>query len=490
MPVTKDGSIYINTTEFSQGQANTPFAGIGNARNVDMLNVPGSARVAYRTQLLFTPSGLPTAIVRDVSGNTYVGTETGNLYKNGVLLQGGLNQVYDMKIYKNYLFVAHSTQISLYGPLTTAPVWLANWLGTLSGNPSLVSGYNHPLWAATDDKVYVGNGNNLGAISSFVAAASGVNPTASYNSAAVPIPDGKFIRSLTQLGINLVMGMQAGSGMYDYAYGIGDIYYWDKSSTAVHLPQIYQESGVNQMLQVGNQLYVHAGIYGNIYNTNSSNFTLLRQLPYNYVKTSSIFTYPNAIGKLGNEIVFGTCGGGDGTPSVHGVYTMTDKGISYLRNTISTGNYGQTNQIKIGAILTLNSGPYKYMLIGWQDGSTFGVDEIDSFAYPTGAILESQVYRVGTVTQKKSFGSFEYSIARPLTAQQSIVVKYRLNTSADWTTLGTFTSSNTASGSLSHSVNANIAPAENIQLRIELNQARLGSTFGDNIDLLEVRLLT
>jgi hypothetical protein len=176
-------------------------------------------------------------------------------------------------------------------------------------------------------------------------------------------------------------------------------------------------------------------------------------------------------------MLFGLSGIGN-TDTTYGVYAMSltpaDMGdgvqVKYpvvMRNSISTGNTGQSQQLSIGFLYPTSA---DQLYIGWQDGTTYGVDVITSTVtsgYNT--VIYSKYYNIGTNLKKHTFKRMEIFLSDPLLDGQSIRISYRENLGDTiWHTIGTYTS---AQFGVNNSYNclANVASKINIQFKIELN---------------------
>ena len=479
----KDGSIVLNN--FQQGQAESPYIGYAKMQCVNLIDTQGVVKIQPRTVLKYATNGLPTAIVRDIYGNEYVGTDTGYLYKNGVVLQSGLTRVFDLLIFKGYLLIFRDTVIDCYGLLNSAPTYFSSW------KTGLTTGYWHKAIADPDNDIFITNAGSVAKITSFVAGIPTVAPTATLTVAEKDLPTGEYARTLAMKGIFLAIGTQAGSAYTDVEYGIGNIYFWDRGSTLFEDNFLqFNENGVHQILNIGNSLIVHAGTHGNIYETNGVSIGKPKKINFNIENNATTLPLPNAIAQIGDEILVGTSTNSDSFPSLstHGVWTV-NKGASSIRNIISTDGVGASQNLVIGSILTVDSGANKTILIGWRDGSSYGVDEIDLRLYDDyQTVIESQIYRVGEYLNKKPYSHLEILIGEPLVSGQTIRVSYRTNLTDSFTVLGTYTTSNTDSGQVViMDSTISIVDAILLQLKVEMKQATT-STYLDNISLMEVRL--
>ena len=113
----------VTFNSWPKGQTKHPINGNGLLRNVEVFENPGIVKLQPRSVLdsTITPTALPLAEEIDIYGNVYTATgETGQgtIYKNGVSIQSSLSNVWDIKIYKDYLWVRYSSVVSAYGPLS------------------------------------------------------------------------------------------------------------------------------------------------------------------------------------------------------------------------------------------------------------------------------------------------------------------------------------------------------------------------------------
>lgn len=476
MAQTKD--LVINN--FQTGIGESHYTGFGRMQNLEIFQVPGSFKMKYRSVLSFTPVGLPMAIVKDIYGNVYVGTDQGYLYKNGTILGTPKSVIWDLKVWNNYLFITYATTMDVYGPLdsggaTTFP----NWLGL-----SLVSSYGHGMLPLQGNTMYICNGGNVATITSFAAGAVGVAPTATYNSTAIPLPSGDYARCLAELGRTILIGCQSGASFYDlYTVSQSNIYPYDLGTLTLGYAIAFEENGINQMFTQGNIAYVNAGIYGNIYRTNGSSVDFYKTVLFGRSFGETITPYPNAINYVNNELLVGTAYAGSSATSLQGVYSIRPGGKLNFR-TISTTNTGSTQPLKIGAIYPTGQDT---MLIGWQDGTTYGVDTIDFNTFVNSAYFESQVYKVGTYTDNVTYEHLDIQLTRPLITGQQIKVYWRDGINSSWILMATFTSASVQSGSTALYSKAIITDANTLQIRCELSQPT-STVFPNNIEVTEVRI--
>lgn len=489
----EDGTIQINGSDFLKGQAPSPHTGLATVRNLELFEIPGIAKIQKSTTSHRTVSGIPVSILK-YGGYEFVLTENGYFYKDGVEVDATLRtysgNFSDAKAYKDYIIVTGNAYTHIYGPVSSGAAQFFHAWNPGGGTISFTQSYRHQIVVGQDNIVYFTNGNTIGSLSSFVAGAPGVAPTATWNSAALTLQDGHYARCMIELGKYLAIGSQGGSSSADFLYGVGNVFFWDRSSTSFGLPSQLYENGVHQMISLGSELIAHAGSYGNLYRVTPSSSSFYKKIPFNVDGNATITAYPNAIAKVGNEVLVGTTTASDGYPSVttHGVWSVLN-GNAYLRNVISSGNIGTNNPLYIGCIVPYtNSAVEKNFFTGWRDGNSYGLDEISSYPYSNyTAFLESELYQVGTRRNPKTYEHLEVALAKPLVSGQYVRVSYRKNLTDNYTVIATLDYSSTSVGKTTHLVKALIADAQFIQLKVELSQDNGTSTL-KNVQLREIRL--
>lgn len=488
----KDGVVTIS--EWYKGMVRHPIYGFGLLQNIEVFENKGLALIKNRAtpDTTISPTQLPIAEVYDEYGNTYTltgSTGAGTCYKNGVSIQAGLTNAWDLKIYKDYLWVRHSTVMSCYGPLNNAPQWFGNV------DTGFVSAYNGHLLVGQDDALYSGNGNNVAKITVTSSGTPGVAPTLSSNKTALDLPDGQFVSCLEEYGTKIAIGTHSGPSYSSRNnFNNAHLYFWNRQLGTLgnpglaDLPIIFSENGVNAIKQHANRLYVSVGEHGNIYATDSTNYVQIASIPYSpvgYSYSSTVFSNAMNISVKGNLIVGLS---GDLNPlSRVGIYeiNLETNAVSYFTtSTMDVGTLQTPTPYKIGFI---NFKDFQTTKIGFSNSNTYLVDTSDYKLYPSyGGVIETQLIKVGTYDIKKTFQRIEFSLASPLVSGQNIRISYRKNDTDSYTLLGTWGFS-TLGSVISFSDSAPIDGAEFIQLKIELDQS-LSTLFGYTIKLISVTL--
>jgi len=486
----KDGVLTFGGN-WQNGQVKHPIYGFGLLQNVEVFENPGIVKIKNRSVLNsnISPNQLPVAEVYDVYGNTYTLTgETGNgsCYKNGVVIQASIGFGWDLKIYKDYLWIRHSTFLSAYGPLSSAG---AQWFPYI--DTGYATAYRGGLLIGQDDFLYTGNGNYVAKIEVTASGTVGIAPTLSVNKTALDLPDGQYVSCLEEYGTKIIIGTHGGASYFDRGnHTIARLYPWNRQLGTLgnpglaDLPIIFSENGVNAIKQHANKLYVSAGTQGNLYVTDSTNYVRLPPLPYtksgvNYAST----VHPNAIDVSPKGTLLVGLTGDLNAYSKPGIYeiNIADSNYAISFRTPTSFNDGT---LKIGFI---NSVGYQTINVGWSNGASYGVDTTDFRLYTSyGGIIETELVKVGQYSDKKTFEHIEWCLAEPLVSGQNIRISYRLNSQSNYTEIGTWGFS-ALSGVISYQDIAALADAEYVQLKIELDQA-LATIYGSNVNLISVRL--
>jgi len=466
-----------------QGIAPSPHVGFGDIRNLDIYSVPGVAKL--NTIPVKKSSTTVDAQIKWIVRNPSAPEEIYAIDSNGVVYNSGDDgatwaELSDragagqgLAVWKDYLFVMLDTKIDTYGPLSGTPNWLEFQTDLNSDSlwqPALVS--------KLDDKLYIGGGRYISSLAEVSGQnfADGDSGTYTWTAKALTLPEDYRIKCLAEQGNNLMIGTWKGDDVFDNR--IADIFPWDGSSTTYNRPIILNENGVNAMINIGGYLYILAGIDGDIYKSNGVQAWKIAQIPQSIANTAGgkyIEPYPGAICSFKDRLFFGISSANiaDGM----GVYSLreTSKGnILNFEHTISTLTMGSANPLVIGALFPVTRDT---LLIGWRDNTTYGIDLTSPTSYLytttyTKTYFDSPLYQIGTHLNKRQFSHLEFVLAKELAASEGIQIKYRINLTDSWTTVGTYTTTNIGTGVTSYHTDVKIPACEMLQIRVEL----LGTT--------------
>jgi hypothetical protein len=411
------------------------------------------------------------------AGKVYKSTDSGGTWSliNGNTTTNSFGA--GLGIYKDYLFVARSSNLDVYGPLSGSPAWTNGWK-TLTATGLTSSTEFHPMLVGQDDTLYIGNEHKIASLTELTTFDPATSSTYTFNSSALDLPSDYRVRCLAELGTDLMIGTVRGGALTKNRSA--DIFPWKRSSTSFGLPIRLDNFGVHAMINVNNLLYIVAGIDGQVYVSNGTSTRQLRQIP-NFLSGldagSYIQVYPGAIihhkGRVHFAISQGTAALGN---DIFGVWSVTPNGVLTFEHQISTGTVDFTNTATIGALAPSNSGTY---LIGWQDNTSYGIDQTGTSSRYSSytAYAQSRFYRVGTPLSKTQFTELNITFDTPLASGDGVKIKYRSDLSASFTTIATIDFA-TYGAITSYNVPFSHPALTDIQFQIELTQnARLTSIY-------------
>lgn len=461
----------------SQGVGPSPHLGFEDVRNLDIYTIPGVVRL--NNPLAKKSASVVTGLVKWKVKNPLVSTQIWGVDDAGVVYKstdsgdtwavvagntaGGTGQ--GLAIWKDYLFVPRSTAIDVYGPLAGAPAWSNSWKtidADILWHPMLVS-FN-------DSMLYGGAGRYVFSLDEVTAAtfAPGTAASFSWTQQALDLPVNYRIKSIAELGNNLMLGTWMGTNIYDFK--VADIFPWDRSAVSFGSPLIMKENGANAMLNIDNQLYIQAGIDGKLFLSNGVSVSLIAQIPSSIANLEGggyIETFPGALVNYKGRPFWGvsstTAVGGLGVWSL----LQTSQGnVLNFEHTISTNSSGASNLLKIGSLL---SSTRDILLVGWLDNATYGIDKTDITTRQTGytGYFRTPLYQVGTTLVKKQYTQIMFQLVKALASNEGIKIKQRINLTDSFTTIGTFDFA-TLGAVISHNTEATVPGAEFCQFQVEL----------------------
>lgn len=296
-------------------------------------------------------------------------------------------------------------------------------------------------------------------------------------------------QSMAELGNEIIIGTNNNT-----------LYPWNQidvlPSTLISLP----ENNVVNMITVNNMVYVFAGSRGNIYLTNGSTASVVLKVPdycagiagspQTYVEP--FFTWGDAM-YLRGKVYFsiqdqyassstpvypakaGNCGGIWSFVPTQNFFYGQDTGLSLmLENRSSYGTYNGACSVLIPAYTQTSRGPQYWS--GWYSNitsSTYGIDYNDG-SISTPCVIETDLIPTGTMLNKQTFSQIEYKLSSPLQTGATISIKYRQNSTDEFTSCGSVISE--GDDGLSGYFSVNFEKGQWVQLQITLNPNGGGST--------------
>ncbi len=308
-------------------------------------------------------------------------------------------------------------------------VWVNSWdpsTGAPTATP-MDAGAQHFAYVATNNQLYITNGNSLARIFAPDPAAFDPTTPATYSFSA-------DILSLPVTDVALSLCEVGGGGTPQSTLLIGGaqnaIYPWDKLSTSFSLPIYVGESYIRKMVSVNQNAFIfpgNAGGRGRIYITNGSQADLYFKMPdYVFGEQDPYYEWGDAIFHR-NNLVFGCFVGkndGTGVLLVSQVFalnldTKAFRSISEILSSTAKGNA----TVLIGAN-NPNTKGFSY-IVGWDDnGSTPGIGYSGTTAgiNSTGGSILTDLIPVGSFLQKTTFTQIEYKLRSPLASGESIAI--------------------------------------------------------------------
>jgi len=465
------------------GISSSPHLGWGDMRNIDISSIPGIARlnnimvkkssstVVGRINWMVRNPATPAEVYAlDNGGKVYKSTNSGVSWAlmTGFTAGGHGN---GLAIWKNYLIVARDAYLDVCGDGSATGITNSNWSNSWQTIDS--DALWHPMIVSKND------GNLYGGAEKYVFSlleisgqtfAPGTGATFTWTVQALDLPSRYRIKCLDELGNNLMCGTWQGATTPSR---IAEIYPWDRSSSTFGQPIVMEENGVHAIKNINQTLYILAGIEGRIYSSQGLVANLIGQIPKSIVDTSgsiALTYFPGAIANYEGKLTFGL--GSASAIDGMGVWSLlqTSRGnILNLEHGISSGNWGASYALQIGALLLMDSDK---LLIGWYDATptaSYGIDLTNTAAFYTSyaGYLVSPFYVVGTNLKPRQFTQLEFQLAKPLAANEGIRVDYRVDLNASFTNIGTYTYASLGEV-LSHNAPATIPSSEFIQIRIPL----------------------
>lgn len=484
----------LTITAPSIGIGPSPHKGFADVRNLDIYTSPGTVKlnnlvakvssttVVTRVQWIVTNPATPAEkYALDTAGKVYKSTDSGATW---ALMTGNTQSSCHgngLAIFKNYLVVARDAFLDVCGDGTATGITNSNWTNGWKAIDS--DALWHPMLVSKNDNMlYGGAGRYVFSLDENTGQtfAPGTSASYTFTSQALDLPPNYRIKCAEELGNNLMLGTWQGTNLYDLR--IADIFPWDRSSTSFGQPISMNENGVHFLLNIGNALVVGAGIEGQLYLSDGVNATPIAQIPNSIANLAGgkyLEFFPGAVCNFKKRVFFGvSSGGSDTTIEGMGVYSLnrTAQGnILIHEHTISTGSDGNGEILKIGALHPITR---DNLLIGWQDATTYGIDNLTTSSYTTtyGGYYLSPLYTIGTHDHTRKFEELEIQLVRPLRSGEGIKVSYRDDLGDSFTDLLTWDYS-TYAGELSHNTTLH-KPTYDLpaSLHLQLKVSLTGST--------------
>jgi len=404
----------------------------------------------------------------DSNGRVWFGTTTLNLLHNSALDDGstalanangrGMTISAFSSTTAMFLFVFRNRlidAIDVFGSSNKkTPVWTNGWANDMNNGAG--SNNSHHAIFAQDNIIYYCDDRYIGSIkeNSGSTFALGDSGTYTHNTQSLDLPSYETAEWLEELGQELLIA----GGTWN------KIYPWDRVSDSFRIPLAVPENNVQRLKNVGGLVYILAGSFGIVYQTQGTYVQLFKEIPRHVTDNADTIqgiTW-GGIDSVNGALLIGMSVQTSGNS---GAYLIYPDGRLVLDQIPTTGSanvtaFGVTNYL------------YK---IGYN-GGVDNHSELDRYSSFEG-VVQSAFYKVATKTEKATYSVLEVVMAKPASAG-SIRIGYRTDTTSSFTTLSTFTADGSATTFKDDGIG--LIDIENIQIQIEIS---------DDPEIVEVRLL-
>jgi len=267
--------------------------------------------------------------------------------------------------------------------------------------------------------LYIGDGNQLAQVDNVT-----------FSASALDIKTPLRIKSLGKTNTDVLIGTYVADTVTET-----EIIRWNTWSVSFTSSDTIPENGINAFLPGDNFVIVQAGNQGNFYYYDGSKLELYKKLPGDWSPTKYGTVHPNAVGRIGERILFGLSNG-SGNPTEQGVYQFARNSRNYplildLPYPISERSTGSlvTSGIEIGAIQVVGNDIY----CSWKNSTTYGIDKLDYSNKLSLGYLETRTM----VVNREALSTFTKFVTAyySLPASTSIVMGYDKNHTGAYTTM-------------------------------------------------------
>ena len=242
--------------------------------------------------------------------------------------------------------------------------------------------------------------------------------TAAFNASALDLIPGNFAKCLEEDGDYVLIG----SARKDNAEQ-GYLWNWYNTADSWIKKKKLSSKGVNGLITTELML-AQCGIDGEVYFSDMDQKFPIFRFP------DGGFVLPGGVCDRKGLAMFGVSGNNSTKCGVYS-YGRGKKNLPFALNLDYVPSPGLLTTIEIGAIQMVNG----TLLVAWKNGSSYGVDAL-SASVKANAIYEGLEFSAGQPHKNKIFAHTKLTM-NPLVSGCSIVLKYKVNGAANWTTAKT-----------------------------------------------------
>ena len=472
--------LFIN--EFQKGSEENANVGFGTFLGIETYSKKGVAQLTKDTTkvsgsvvtdlpIYFTSRLEAVIFAQGDTGKVYVSNNSGATWTDitDPAITPAPGRGRGLMFYNGYLFAFFNGGIYYCSTPYGSANWSAVWQTGLTGSQ------NFPFVFPNDGALYFGNGRSVGKIG--FGTSSTFNPGGSagtdyfYDASRLLLPDIYEVRCISFLPTNY-LALGTGSSGIGNSSQVADLILWNPTLSTYETPlRLFSQAGiagagVNQIINRNNVLYAVTGGNHAIFSTNGTSFSLVDDISLHTTgrliptpntgtgtgvqSTAPIFIeqYPSAIAIMGNKLMTGVSKTATNSlPSGYGNFPMgvwseafTDEGTALqCEFTISSGMV-ISNLFAIGAIYPITQAQ---LLIGWYDGTNYGIDRTEYQNFQSDAsvvMLESEMMEIGSPLEPAVITTIQENMVRSLKVGQELSVYWRTGFDQPYTLLETYTS--------------------------------------------------
>ena len=407
------------------GISDSEYIGISNsvyrAVGLDLHSVPGLTKVAQKLTKISasTVTGLCKRKVVCSNGETYFfDADSGKIWRvkadftvelaYTTVAAAGESKCLGAAEYGGYIFWA--TQSRLHR-IALSDALVSTWTTV---------GLNWATFARTDidfhdmcvqnDILYIADGYALAQVEGAVFSATALD---------LPYPIHHRISAVGKYITGILSGTYVASTVVEAIVAL-----WNTWSVSFTFQDELPEIGVNSFLKTDNYVVANIGKKGNFYIFNGQQMEQYKRIPGDWggpFSDKAAIVHPDAVANVNGMPIFGLSNV-NGNPTLEGVYSFGSYSREYnkvidLTYPISTGH---TSGVEIGAIALVGTD----MLVSWKDGSTYGIDKIDTANKFASAYFETRIIKADPGEEKEFLAEIYY---RTLPAGTSIKLYASIN---------------------------------------------------------------
>jgi hypothetical protein len=254
---------------------------------------------------------------------------------------------------------------------------------------------------------------------------------------ALDLPELYLIKCLGKIGTDLLIGTYIASNITR-----ATLFQWNTWSVSWGNWDDIDEVGINAFLPADNMVFIHAGLYGNIYQWDGMKLNLWKRIEGEYSPTATVTVNPDAAANVEGQTLLGLSYV-TGDPVELGVYVLGHHDNKYpyildLSYPISERSSGALvlSKVEIGAVAVSGTNifvAWKRTITGTPDTYAYGVDMTDASNKLSGAYLETRclvVDRFGLTTFANAAVAYEN-----LPASTTIGISTKKNHATSYTAL-------------------------------------------------------